>query len=108
MIFVQNFRVVELTTASEHAVIRELRTKYGFPPSGDVWLVRTALSDARSGAFGSSIILSEDCDLYDPPFKNDAAYRAKLIGGRVEGKLAKYLRKRHDIVVASVSQLLAV
>jgi hypothetical protein len=104
--FVQNFRVVDLATKTCNDVLKKLRTDFGFPGSGDVWLVRTALADRDDGSRGESIILSEDMDLYDPPHKGDPVIRERCLQGTQEGALARHLRKAHDVKVRSVVRLL--
>jgi hypothetical protein len=68
----------------------------------NVWLsvgiVNTALCTPPT-------ILTEDCDFYDPPFKNDAKQRERFIEGTAEGRLARFFRKKHGVVVQSVCLL---
>ena len=104
MNLVQTHAVVEIPTKSCRIAIKRLRVEFGFPTSGDVWLVRTAISDVEGGRFGQTIIVSEDCDFYDPKFKQDSIRRARYLDGSAEGKLAKHLRRNHTILVRSVVQ----
>lgn len=94
--------VMPIPVDSEHALIKSLRSKYGFPESGDVWLIRVAKSVANKD--GDSTLVAEDLDFFNPKRKSlKGDTRKKVLEGK-NAPVQKFLRKSESIRVCCVSQ----
>lgn len=92
--------VVAIRPARCLQTLKRLRVEFGFPRSRDCTVLAVAITDAEQE--GTSRLLSEDVDFFDPRAKAQAKVRAKLMDGRAVGAVARYLRKTHAVHVQSV------
>lgn len=98
--FVSYAPVVAIPVGQFQFEIKKLTVDFGLPSSRDRWVVRTALAGSQARRMA---ILTDDGDLFDPKVKTQAAKKARILSGALEGKLAKHLRKKFEIDVVSVA-----
>jgi hypothetical protein len=97
--FVGQANVVQVTPGRHTEVLRHMRSTLGFPTSRDVWLVRTACTEAAD--YEVAILLSDDLDFFDPTKKSAGArVRTELLQGGRRAPVRKYLKK-HGVSVDS-------
>ena len=94
----------QLIQVSTYPEIRKRLLTLGFPKTGgDIWYVRTAKT--VSERCGNSYLITEDMDFFDPKRKRDQA-RKKILQSKA-APVAKYLRKKENVIVACVKAHIA-
>ncbi|RLC00681.1 MAG: hypothetical protein DRI57_31995 [Deltaproteobacteria bacterium] len=94
----------QLIRARTYPEIRKRLRNLGFPDKGgDIWYVRIAKT--VSERYGNSNLITEDMDFFDPKKKRSQA-RMKILQSKV-APVAKYLRKKENVIVACVKAYIA-
>lgn len=96
---VSSANVAEIECGLHNALLKELRSKCGFPNRENSWLIRAAATAADE--VGTCVLATEDMDFFEPKFKKSSAQRQAHLEGKKRGTVCKLLAS-HDVKVLAL------